>query len=48
MGWVGSWFWISATRRVIKSLGFRPLVEFEELVDVELLVLLVFEVAAYA
>ena len=33
MGCVGSWFWISATSRVMKSLGFRPLVDAEELVE---------------
>jgi hypothetical protein len=31
MGLVGSWFWISATRRDMKSLGSRPPVDAAEL-----------------
>jgi hypothetical protein len=48
MGWVGSWFWISATNRVMKSLELMPSAEAEELFDVELLELLVPDVESWA
>ena len=31
IGFVGSWFWISATSSDMKSLGFRPPVDAAEL-----------------
>jgi hypothetical protein len=47
MGCVGSWFWISATRRDIKSFGFRPSVEAAEAAAAAELVELLLGVVSY-